>query len=82
MTEHDWRPLAGWEGSYSMAPDGRVRSEERPDGEGDIAPRRILSQLRHRGLRSVLLWDGWNLTRGMVQELHAATWPELNGVAA
>jgi hypothetical protein len=78
-TNEDWRPIAGWEGDYSMSADGRIRSEERRDRLGDLVPQRVLSQPRHNGLRSVLLWRGCSLTRAYVDDLHTAAWPELNG---
>lgn len=76
MTEQDWRPLAGWDGLYSMATDGRVRSEERRDGEGFLVPQRVLTTFLHNGRPTVLLWRGWSLTVAPVGELYAATWAE------
>jgi hypothetical protein len=75
-TNEAWRAIPEWEGDYSVSADGRVRSEDHRDGEGFLVPQRVLTQFRHNGRPTVLLWRGWSLTVAPVHELYAATWSE------
>jgi hypothetical protein len=75
----EWRPIAGYEGSYSVDRAGRVRSERRrvPNARR-VIPERILTPQSHRGSKvtSVLLSVNNAKRRRYVHRLLAETFPE------
>lgn len=76
----EWRPIAGYEGSYSVDRAGRVRSERRRvPNRRRVCPERILMPLIHQpsGLRSVLLSANNEKRRRYIHRLLAETFPEL-----
>ena len=79
-TATDWRPIRGHDGRYSLAPDGRVRSEHRRvPGRATEVPERILRPITHKpsGLTSVLLAADGAQRRHYIHRLIAETFPEL-----
>ena len=59
MTEERWRPVVGFEGSYEVSDQGRVRSLDRLNSLGVMRKGVIMRPgTLHRGHRSVSLSSG------------------------
>lgn len=81
-TATDWRPIAGYEGRYSISRDAQVRSERRCVGRRrSEVPEHILRPLTHHpsGLQSVLLQANGKQQRRYIHQLLTETFPELTG---